>query len=479
MEPTSHPQANRASNPIGPVHDQAGSSREAEVPRIPRLGEQPTQQLPPMIGSIGPDEEEPGDHTVLEGSDAEAYAALKARRAERRKKKLMRRGIAIGAVAAVLAIGALAVSALAPKPDEGAGVVTDFALRGEYNTTIDASGTLEPLSSTVIAPETGGTIAEVRVAAGQAVSKGDVLMVIKNDELDRAVAEAQRALKTAKAELAAAKRGQDVPNENGGEDAVVPQGAIDAAALNVEAAQAAYDTAVAAAAQRTVTSPLTGNVVTMSAKVGAPATGSLENGQPLMQIADLTQMKVTIQVGEEDIAKVALDQQASISFPAFEDLVLTGKVTAIASTASGSSVAGMYGPGDAVQFAVDVIIENPDPRLKPGMTASVQITTEHLDDVVMVPAIALMSDVGATYYVIVEKDPQTAEHERVDVEVVAQNDDFAVVGKPRDASAQSNPEMAVSPLAGDEVLVISGAALDAGAQSDPSGNAGVDMDMAV
>ena len=193
------------------------------------------------------------------------------------------------------------------------------------------------------------------------------------------------------------------------------------------------------------------------------------------QQSSLLRDKVT----EEDIAKVALDQQASISFPAFEDLVLTGKVTAIASTASGSSVAGMYGPGDAVQFAVDVIIENPDPRLKPGMTASVQITTEHLDDVVMVPAIALMSDDGATYYVIVEKDPQTAEHERVDVEVVAQNDDFAVIGKPRDASAQSNPEMAVSPLAGDEVLVISGAALDAGAQSDPSGNAGVDMDMAV
>lgn len=479
MEPTSHPQANQAGSPFGPAHDHAGSSREADVPLIPRLGEQPTQQLPPVIGSIGPDEEEPGNQTVLEGSDAEAYAALKARRAERRKKKLMRRGIAIGAVAAVLAIGALAVSALAPKPDEGAGVVTDFALRGEYSTTIDASGTLEPLSGTVIAPETGGTIAEVRVAAGQAVSKGDVLMVIKNDELDRGVAEAQRALKTAKAELAAAKRGQDAPNENGGEDAVVSQEAIDAAALNVEAAQAAYDTAVAAAAQRTVTSPITGNVVTTNAKVGAPTTGSLENGQPLMQIADLTQMKVTIQVGEEDIAKVALDQQASISFPAFEDLVLTGKVTAIASTASGSSVAGMYGPGDAVQFAVDVIIENPDPRLKPGMTASVQITTEHLDDVVMVPAIALMSDDGATYYVIVEKDPQTAEHERVDVEVVAQNDDFAVIGKPRDASAQSNPEMAVSPLAGDEVLVISGAALDAGAQSDPSGNAGVDMDMAV
>ena len=145
-----------------------------------------------------------GPSAPLEGSDAEAYAALKARRAERRKKKLIRRGIAAGVVVGVLAVGAVAVSLLSPKPEEGLGVVTDFALRGEYRTSIDASGTLEPLSSTVIAPEIGGTIAEVRVVAGQLVNKGDVLMTIKNDELDRAVTEAERALKAAKAALAAA-----------------------------------------------------------------------------------------------------------------------------------------------------------------------------------------------------------------------------------------------------------------------------------
>ena len=452
--------------------DPVGPDRPTAV--IPAVKPDAIPLISPAAPNAAPEEEA---SFPLEGSDAEAYAALKARRAERRKKKLVRRGIAAGVVAGVLAVGAIAVALLSPKPEESAGVVTDFALRGEYCTTIDASGTLEAVSSTVIAPETSGTIAEVRVVAGQAVNKGDVLMIIKNDELDRTVSEAERALKTAKAALAAAKRGETVVDPDTGQETTVhSQDAVDAAALEVEAATAAYDTAVAAAGQRTVTSPITGNVITMNAKVGAPVATALDNGQPLMQVADLSQMKVTIQVGEEDIANVAVDQQASITFPAFEDLVLSGKVTSIASTATGDGAVGAYGSEGAVQFAVDILIEAPDPRLKPGMTASVQITIERLDDVVMVPSIALMGDDGENYYVVVETDPETGAHERVDVQVVAQNDDFAVVGRPDDEDAGSNPDMPASPLTGEETLVISGAELGDG---DMSADAGVDMDMAV
>ena len=443
--------------------DPVGPDRPTAV--IPAVKPDAIPLISPAAPNAAPEEEA---SFPLEGSDAEAYAALKARRAERRKKKLVRRGIAAGVVAGVLAVGAIAVALLSPKPEESAGVVTDFALRGEYSTTIDASGTLEAVSSTVIAPETSGTIAEVRVVAGQAVNKGDVLMIIKNDELDRTVSEAERALKTAKAALVAAKRGETVVDPDTGQETTVhSQDAVDAAA---------YDTAVAAAGQRTVTSPITGNVITMNAKVGAPVATAQDNGQPLMQVADLSQMKVTIQVGEEDIANVAVDQQASITFPAFEDLVLSGKVTSIASTATGDGAVGAYGSEGSVQFAVDILIEATDPRLKPGMTASVQITIERLDDVVMVPSIALMSDDGENYYVVVETDPETGAHERVDVQVVAQNDDFAVVGRPDDEDAGSNPDMPASPLTGEETLVISGAELGDG---DMSADAGVDMDMAV
>lgn len=454
------------SDPIKPLNDAPASSSASpvpaspDVPAIPRLEANPTQALPPLIDSSVPAGDAPDDG-MAPGSDAEAYAALKARRAERRKKKLIRRGIAVGAIAGVLALGALGVAVFAPKDDAESGVVTDFAMRGDYETAIGASGTLQPLSSTVIAPETGGTIAEIRVAAGQAVNKGDVLMVIRNDELDRAVKEAERSLNSAKSALAAARRGDAVVDpETGQQTTAVSQDAVDEATFALEGARAAYDAAVAAAAARTVVAPIAGNVVAMNAKVGAPVSAATENGQPLMQIADLSQMKVTIQVSEEQIATVAKDQQASITFPAFEDLTLTGKVSNIASTATGDAAGMYYGESGAVQFAVDVLIEAPDARLKPGMTANVDLMTEHLADVVMVPSIALMSDDGEHYYVVVETDPETSEHTRVDVQVVAQNDDFAVVGKSEDAPEGENPGMARSPLTGDEALVISGAMLD-------------------
>lgn len=461
MNDNDRPDKTAPGTDLGPANAAgAAAPRRGDVPMIPKLEPGATQVLPPVIGPDG--NGEPGEG-ALEGSDAEAYAALKARRAERRKKKLVRRGIALGVIGAVAALGAIAVNALASKAEEGGGIVTDFAMRGDYTTTISASGTLEPLSSTVIAPETGGTIAEVKVAAGQAVNKGDVLMTIKNDELDRAVKEAERALKTAKAALAAAKRGETVADPETGQQTVeVSQEAIDEAAYALEGAQAAYDAAVQAASARTVTAPCSGNVIAMNAKVGAPVTAAAENGQPLMQIADLSKMKVTIQVGEEDIAKVAIDQQATVTFPAFEGLSLTGKVVNIASTATGEGAGAFYDAGAAVQFAVNVLIEQPDPRLKPGMTASVDITTEKLEDVVMVPSIALMSDDGENYYVVVERDPETGEHERIDVSVVAQNDDFAVVGRPQDASPESNGDMVGSPLTGDETLVISGADIGGG-----------------
>ncbi len=65
----------------------------------------------------------------------------------------------------------------------------------------------------------------------------------------------------------------------------------------------------------------------------------------------------------------------------------------------------------------------------------------------MVPTTALLTDDGASYYVNRQTDPETQEMERVDVEVLAKNDDFAVVGKPDDAASDQNPDMPASPLA--------------------------------
>ena len=133
-------------------------------------------------------------------SDEEAYAKLKAKRAERRRKKLIRRGIAAGVVVAIALIAIIATLVINAQPAGTNGPVTDMVTEGTFTTTVEAKGQLKPISASVVSPSVDGTVASINVQAGQAVNEGDVLMTIKNDELDRNVTEAQRAVAAAQEE---------------------------------------------------------------------------------------------------------------------------------------------------------------------------------------------------------------------------------------------------------------------------------------
>ena len=128
-------------------------------------------------------------------SDDEAYAKLKAKRAERRHKKLIRRGIASGIVGGIILIAIIASIVLNSQPQSAGGPVTDMAMEGTFTTTVEAKGQLKPISASVVSPSVDGTVAQINVQSGQSVNEGDVLMTIKNDELDNAVAVRSRPLR--------------------------------------------------------------------------------------------------------------------------------------------------------------------------------------------------------------------------------------------------------------------------------------------
>lgn len=396
----------------------------------------------PLITSAHTAQQNGSARNGTEISDEEAYAKLKAKRAERRRKKLIRRGIAAGVMGAIVLIAVVVTLVINAQPAGTTGPVTDMVTEGTFTTTVEAKGQLKPLSASVVSPSVDGTVASINVQAGQSVNEGDVLMTIKNDELDRNVAEAQRALAAAQEDLANAQKAvtaaQATPATDadaagaGGASGTVDTSAVSSAQRNLASAQATLDQANAKAAERTVTAPSSGSIVELNAKVGATVTGGMimgegdtSGGKQCMQIADLSKMKVTVQVGEKDIAKIAVGQSANVTYPAFPDIVSQGTVTAIASVANSDS---NYG-GGSVTFNVDILIEAPDSRLKPGMTAEVSVVTEQLDDVVMVPTMALMTEDGEHYYVNVATDAEGKKSRRVKVNVVTQNDNEAVVGK--------------------------------------------------
>ena len=452
----------------------------------------------PLIKNVHADKQSERTNDTAEISDEEAYAKLKAKRAERRRKKLIRRGIAVGVVVAIALIAIIATLVINAQPAGTNGPVTDMVTEGTFTTTVEAKGQLKPISSSVVSPSVDGTVDSINVQAGQSVNEGDVLMTIKNDELDRNVAEAQRAVAAAQEDLTnaqkAAAAAQATPTTDadgasaaaGVSAASAETNAVSAAQRSLASAQANLDQANAKAASRTVTAPSSGSIVELNAKVGATVTGGMimgesdtSGGKQCMQIADLSKMKVTVQVGEKDIAKIAVGQSANVTYPAFPDIVSQGTVTAIASVANSDSNSG----GGSVTFNVDILIEAPDARLKPGMTAEVSVVTEQLDDVVMVPTMALMTEDGEHYYVNVATDDEGKQTRRVKVTVVTQNDNEAVVGKTQvkrdDQGNEINPDVPVTKLRdGDTLVMDNGADATAdGGYSADSGSTSADEGM--
>ena len=467
------------------------------MPNVPTItpGPDDTERTPegatetiPLITNAHTDKQSGRTNDTVEISDEEAYTKLKAKRAERRRKKLIRRSIAAGVVSAIALIAIVATLVINAQPQGTSGPVTDMVTEGTFTTTVEAKGQLKPISSSVVSPSVDGTVDSINVQAGQSVNEGDVLMTIKNDELDRNVAEAQRAVAAAQEDLAnaqkAAAAAQATPTTDvegataaaGVSAASADTNAVSAAQRSLASAQANLDQANAKASSRTVTAPSSGSIVELNAKVGATVTGGMimgesdtSGGKQCMQIADLSKMKVTVQVGEKDIAKIAVGQSANVTYPAFPDIVSQGTVTAIASVANSDS---SYG-GGSVTFNVDILIEAPDARLKPGMTAEVSVVTEQLDDVVMVPTMALMTEDGEHYYVNVATDDEGKQTRRVKVTVVTQNDNETVVGKTQvkrdDQGNEINPNVPVTKLRDGDTLV-----MDTGGDATADGGYGAD-----
>ena len=397
---------------------------------------------------------------LQEDEDLEAQLAYE--NFKRRRESRKRRRILVGAIVVVVALVA-GIAFFSGRADQVADQddydpyeITGTVYRGDFSTTVSANGATEPLASTVVTPEVDGIIEGLQIAEGSHVEAGDVLFTLKNESLDKTVREANSQLESAQRAANNANRAVDQAyatyqrewkacNESG------DWSSFDEAALldSIETAEAGYSDALAGvesardtlteaqdrANKRTVVAPVSGSVVAMNAVNGA-SVGSASGGDggsvsgPLVQISDLSQMKVTVQVNEVDIASISEGQSARATFSALPGVELDATVQRIASVATGSGD-GYGGYGGVVTYAVDLLIPDPDPDLKPGMTATVTITTQYAPDVLIVPSSAVWDDYDANdqpvRYVTVVVDPEQGEARDVAVRVIEENNSEAAV----------------------------------------------------
>ena len=387
----------------------------------------------PEPGDDGPDPNDDPNDDLDDVEERLALESLERHRRARRRKRIIGAGVAAGVVVAALVAWVVAGSLSAAPAGDDALQTTPVA-RGEFVESVQATGTAQPLTSVVVTPEVDGIIASVDVSLDDVVSEGQTLLTIRNDDLDREVRQAELDLRQRRAETDQAQRAyNDVYYAEGRDAAASLLVPLESARLQQEIAQDAYDQAVARAAGRTVTAPASGSVVVLNAVTGAAVgagTGTGGSGSasgtagPLVQIADLSQMRVSVQVNEVDISRVAVGQAARVGFSALPGVLLDGTVTRISTVASADEYGYSYG---VVTYDVEVLVPEPVPELKPGMTASVEILLQDVPDALTVPISALMTDDGASTFVYVVTDPETQAVERRAVTVGAQSASEAVV----------------------------------------------------
>jgi len=110
------------------------------------------------------------------------------------------------------------------------------------------------------------------------------------------------------------------------------------------------------------------------------------SGKPLLDIPDLSKMQVRCLIGEMDIERVRIGQGANIRLEAFPGPVFSGVTSELATMASPQP-----GAPDIQVFELVIDIDEQDDRLKPGMSAEVEIILEVVPDVLSIPLTALFN----------------------------------------------------------------------------------------
>jgi multidrug efflux pump subunit AcrA (membrane-fusion protein) len=283
-----------------------------------------------------------------------------------------------------------------------------------------------------------GAPASANIAALQAQVNAAItgVNIAQSDYNSNPSADNSQKLSSAQAQLAQAQSSltkAEQQNQASGESASAlgsklgaAKSGVSAAEQNVAAAQASYNNQKLTADERTVTAPIDGTITAINVQNGGSSSGGSAtsdssgssgssgssagggasgasagsssgsgSSSAAMVIDDLNSEDATVQVSEVDVTRIAVGQKASLSFDAIDGLSLTGKVEQI-------SAAGTVSSG-VVNYSVTVGFDTSDPRIKPGMSVTADITTAVHQDVITVPNSALKSQ-GSSHYVQVMKN---------------------------------------------------------------------------
>jgi len=274
-------------------------------------------------------------------------------------------------------------------------VTVETAQIGDITSLVTATGKVKAQADVEISADVMGRIEELPVKEGDKVTEGQLLVTIDDKSRRMDVAQAKGSLLSAKSGRDNAKleldREEQLYKKGLSSQARmdVVQNNYDQAEAQVQVYQASYDRAIDQLNKCTIKAPMNGIITKLNSEKGENVViGTMNNaGTVIMTISDLSAMEIEAEVDETDIARVSLDQKVKITLDAFPDTTFDGKVIQIGNSPKSAT----FGGSDQItNFIVKILILDEVENIKPGMTASVDITTNEKNGIVKVPAGAIV-----------------------------------------------------------------------------------------
>jgi HlyD family secretion protein len=287
----------------------------------------------------------------------------------------------------VVALAALSWITIFKKKGKSVDLITEMPSYGSLSKTVTATGTLQPVDTVAVGAQVSGIIKNIYVDFNSVVKKGQLLA-----ELDPVLLSSQEHQAEANLQQAKANLEYQTANYNR-QQQLYHAGAISKADMETATYQyyAARDNIKStlsqlSAAQKNLSftriySPINGTVLSRNVSAGQTVAASF-NTPTLFSIAnDLTHMQVRASVDEADIGSVQKGEKVSFTVDAYPNETFYGTVEEIRLEPSVSA--------NVVTYTTIIEASNANLKLKPGMTANINIITQEQDNVLLIPQRAI------------------------------------------------------------------------------------------
>lgn len=300
-------------------------------------------------------------------------------------------------------------------------------IRADITETVIASGKIYPEKEVKISPDVSGEIIELNFEEGDSIKEGQLLLQINPDIYQAALNRSEAALNQSRANMSSSKarlvqaeavlenskleynrnkslylekvisesefQKTELSFKNATAELEAAQQSLEAARFNVKSAEATLKEAKDNLTRTSIFAPIDGIISMLEVEKGERVVGTTQMaGTEMLRIADFSNMEVRVEVTENDILRVQIGDTASVELDAYIDRKFKGVVSHIASSAKSDQVLSNE---QVTNFEVkvkllkdtynDLLVAGEPFPFKPGMSATANIETDKIKNVIAVP----------------------------------------------------------------------------------------------